>query len=118
MCPKTKRRKEGKVKSKYNLALLFAGLPPILALTGVYFWMALSQGPALKAAPNPAVFQANLSSLQSEVETLASSMNGDLHKIHDEIPSLSAHNTDQDLDNFLNSHPGVAGLLAFNRRKS
>ena len=104
------------MKSKYYLALFLTGILPVLALGGVYFWMALNQAPAPapKSAGNgansPAV-QTSISLMESQVKTIASSMFNAVKSVHDDAPGLSAHNTDADLDRFLKSHPGVSGIL-------
>jgi signal transduction histidine kinase len=101
------------VKSKYILALLLAGIPPLLGLAGVYFWITLTQAPFKTPAVDAAVVQPLLRALKTESDSIASSMFQAIKKTSDDMPNLVAHNTDADLDNFVKSHQGVSGIVIY-----
>ncbi len=103
-----------RVKGKYFQALLFVGVLPILLLAGVYFWMKFTEAPPAPPVSSQTAQDSNyepVSLLQSQVVGYASTLFSNIKKTHDDIPNLTAHNTDQDLSNFVESHPGVQGLL-------
>jgi len=99
------------VKSKYFQVFLLIGLLPVLVLTGIYVWTVLnpietSVPPAVPTAP-----AVNLSSVQSDIGSLASSLYGDIKKTHDDSANLVQHHTDTDLNTFVQSHPSVSGII-------
>lgn|GEM_PF-1333252 len=102
------------MKGKYFQALLFVGVLPVLLLAGVYFWMKFTE---VSSTPLPASQAAQASNyepvslLQSQVTGYASTLSNAIKKTHDDIPNLTAHNEDQDLTHFVESHPGVQGLF-------
>jgi signal transduction histidine kinase len=100
------------VKSKYFQVFLLIGLIPLLALAGVYAWSILSEppkGPMATSAPSgPAL---NPATVQTEISTVSSSLYNDLKKTHDDTTTLLQHHTDADLTAFVQSHPGVSGIL-------
>lgn len=110
------QRGEREVKSKYYLTLFFIGILPVLGLTGVYFWMVFNQAPAPKGTSvNAPAVQAAIPLLKTQVETIASSMASAIQKTNNDMPSLFAHHTDTDLENFVKSHPGVSGIVVLSR---
>jgi signal transduction histidine kinase len=99
------------VKSKYFQVFLLIGLLPVLILTGVYVWTVLN--PTQTSAP-PVVTTApavSLSSVQSDIGSLASSLYGDIKKTHDDSANLVQRHTDADLSTFVQSHPSVSGII-------
>jgi signal transduction histidine kinase len=99
------------VKSKYFQVFLLIGLIPLLALAGVYAWSILSvpvKPASTGAATGPAL---NPATVQSEISTVSSSLYNDLKKTHDDATLLLQHHTDTDLTAFVQSHPGVSGIL-------
>ncbi|HEY5039607.1 MAG TPA: histidine kinase dimerization/phospho-acceptor domain-containing protein, partial [bacterium] len=100
------------MKSKFFLTLFLVGFVPILALTGVYFWMVFNEAPVPTASTgvNSIAVQTSINALQSQVGTIASTMLQAIKKVHEDAPGLSAHFSDVDLSNFIKSHPGVSGI--------
>jgi signal transduction histidine kinase len=100
------------VKSKYFQVFLLIGLIPLLALAGVYAWSILSE-PAkpLAGVPSAAGPALNPATVQTEIGTVSSSLYNDLKKTHDDTSTLLQHHADADLTAFVQSHPGVSGIL-------
>jgi signal transduction histidine kinase len=100
------------VKSKYFLTLFLIGIFPVLALTGVYFWIVFNESPVpVSTGVNSIAVQTSISALQSQVGTIASTMLQAIKKVHEDAPALSSHFSDAELDNFVKSHPGVSGIV-------
>ena len=103
------------MKSKYYLALILVGILPVIAVTGVYFWMLFNQPQAPKApAVNPAQVQATILALKNNVDAMATAMSAAIARINNDIPNLYAHNTDTDLDNFVKTH-GASGIVVLSQ---
>ncbi len=100
------------MKSKYYLALVLVGILPVLAITGVYFWMLFNQVPAPKApVVDTAAVQAAIPLLKTQVDTMANSMASAIERLNGDIPNIFAHNSDADLDTFVKTHQGVTGVV-------
>src|ERR1700735_2960818 len=111
MCLRKRPAKERRVKSKYFQVFLLIGLIPLLALAGFYSWSILSvpvKPVSAGAATGPAL---NPAAVQSEISTVSSSLYNDLKKTHDDATLLLQHHADTDLTAFVQSHPGVSGIL-------
>ncbi len=100
------------MKSKYFQVFLLIGLIPLLALAGVYAWSILSEPPKGPTAAAPSAGPAlNPATVQTEISTVSSSLYNDLKKTHDDTTTLLQHHADADLTTFVQSHPGVSGIL-------
>lgn len=101
------------MKSKYYLALFFIGILPVLGLTGVYFGTVLTQPPppVPKGASNGAAVQTSIQLLKTQVDSMASAMSNSIKSINNDVPTLSAHNSEADLSTFKGTHNGVSGVV-------
>ena len=105
------------MKSRFYLAILVAGLLPLVGVGGFYFYNAMNPtaAPAPKSggpAPSGGV---NLAQLQASSQTIASSLSAAVKKVTDDIPTLAAHNKTADLEAFVHSHPGLTGVVILSR---
>lgn len=55
--------------------------------------------------------QTSIDSLKADVQSIASSLLDGIKKTHDDINTLSVHNSDADLSTFKSTHPGVEYIL-------
>ncbi len=108
-----KAREEREVKSKYFLTLFLIGVLPLLALAGVYYWMAYIEKPAAPSSAstvNTNALQTTIPILQSQLSTMSSTLKAAIEGTYQSVTGLVANHSDEDLDNFVKSHPGLAGV--------
>ena len=108
-----KAREEREVKSKYFLTLFLIGVLPLLALAGVYYWMAYNEKPApvpSTSAVNTNALQTTIPILQSQLSTMASTLKAAIEGTYQGVSGLVGNHSDTDLDNFVKSHPGLEGV--------
>ncbi len=104
------------MKSKYFLTLFLIGILPLLVPAGVYYWMAYNEAPAPSAQANSVnnnAIQATIPMLQSQLSTMASTLNAAIVGTYQKVSDLVANHSDADLDNFVKSHPGLEGVAVF-----
>ncbi|HTC21164.1 MAG TPA: hypothetical protein VK859_09970, partial [bacterium] len=103
------------MKSKYFLTLFLIGVLPLLVPAGVYYWMAYNEAPATPPANlvNNNAIQATIPMLQSQLSTMASTLNAAIVGTYQKVSDLVANHSDADLDGFVKSHPGLEGVAVF-----
>jgi signal transduction histidine kinase len=103
------------VKSKYFLTLFLIGILPLLVPAGVYYWMAYNEAPAppLANLVNNNALQTTIPMLQSQLSTMASTLNAAIVGTYQKVSDLVANHSDTDLDSFVKSHPGLEGVAVF-----
>jgi signal transduction histidine kinase len=105
---------EQKMKSRFYLAFVLAGIAPIVGLAGFYLYTAVNQVPTAPKAPVATSVTVNAQQQQTEVQTIASSLFNAIKTTNADAANLAAHNTSADLQNFINTHTGVAGAVVVN----
>ncbi len=99
------------MRSKYFLTLVLVGVLPVLAVLGVAGWLAVSQTPAPQApAVSGPALQATLSALQTQDQTIASSLKAAIEGTYRDVAGLVANHTDADLSAFVSTH-NLAGVV-------
>ena len=101
------------MKSKYLLTLFLVGILPVLALLGVYGWIALQAPPPAATPVSGPALHATTSALQTQDLSLASSIKAAIESTYQDVAKLVKDHTDSDLSNFVASHPGVSGVAIF-----
>ena len=103
------------MKSKYLLTLILIGVLPVAAVVGVYYWMAMNEAPVGPSRRvDTSALGATVQAVQTTNQTIAASVKAGIEKTYQDFPKLVANHTDRDLDNFVHSHPGLAGVALFN----
>ena len=102
------------MKSKYFFTLILIGLLPVLAVVGVYVFMARTEAPAGPSRRvDTSALGATVQAVQTTNQTIAASVKAGIEKTYQDFPKLVANHSDKDLDTFVHSHPGLAGVALF-----
>src|SRR5665213_3781855 len=101
---------ETRMKSRFYLAFILAGILPVLGLAGFYLYTEINGGsPA--SSPTATSSPVNVQQQQSEVQTIASSLFNAIKTTNADAANLASGNTVSDLQNFINTHSGVSGVV-------
>jgi signal transduction histidine kinase len=103
------------MKSRFYLAFILAGIVPVLGLAGFYLYTEINE---VSPASSPAATSApiNVQQQQTEVQTIAYSLFSAIKSTNADAVSLTSGNTAGDLQNFMNTHPGVSGVVLVDPR--
>ena len=98
------------MKSRFYLAFILAGIVPVLGLAVFYLYTEITGG---SPASPPAAVSApvNVAQRETEVQTIASSLFNAIKSANADASSLASHRTSADMQNFINTHSGISGVV-------
>ena len=102
------------MKSRFYLAFVLAGIAPVVGLAGFYLYMAMNEAPSAPKASAVVGAPVNVQQQQSEVQTIASSLLNAIKNTNGDAVNLTSRNASADLQNFINTHAGVSGVVIVN----
>ena len=102
------------MKSRFYLAFVLAGIVPVIGLAGFYLYTAMKEVPSAPKALSAASASVNVQQQQSEVQTIASSLLNAIKNTNGDAANLTSRNASADLQNFINTHTGVSGVVIVN----
>src|ERR1700677_2199427 len=105
-----KKRMETRMKSRFYLAFILAGILPVAGLAGFYLYTLMNEVSQAPPAPVATSVSANVSQQEAEVQTIASSLFNAINNTNTDATSLASRRTSVDMQNFISSHTGVSGV--------
>ncbi len=102
---------ETRMKSRFYLAFILAGILPVAGLAGFYLYTVMNEVSPLPSVPTATSVSANVPQQQTEVQTIASSLFNAIKSTNADATSLAAHRTSVDMQNFINTHSGISGVV-------
>src|SRR5665213_1283718 len=102
---------ETRMKSRFYLAFILAGIVPVLGLAGFYLYTEINEVSPTSSMPAATSVPVNAQQQQSEVQTIASSLFNAIKTTNADAANLASGNTVSDLQNFINTHSGVSGVV-------
>ncbi|HXL73429.1 MAG TPA: cache domain-containing protein, partial [bacterium] len=97
------------MKSRFYLAFILAGIVPVLGLAGFYIYTEINE--VSPKAPTVTSVSVNVPQQQTEVQTIASALVNAIKNTNTDAVNLTSGNTVSDLQNFINTHSGVSGMV-------
>jgi signal transduction histidine kinase len=102
------------MKSRFYLAFVLAGIAPVVGLAGFYLYSAMNQDVSSPKALPAATASVNVQQQQVEVQSISSSVLNAIKNTNVDAESLASNSSATALQNFVASHPGVAGVAIVN----
>lgn len=97
------------MRGRYFANLVLIGLIPLLLVAAGGVFMLLAEKPAPPVAAGSV--DSNLQELQTRLSAVSSALAASIQKTFAEMPALGSSPTDEALQAFLTSHPGVSGVF-------
>jgi signal transduction histidine kinase len=105
-----KKKMETRMKSRFYLAFILAGIAPVLGLAGFYLYTEIN-GDSSTSSPAATSAPVNVAQRETEVQTIASSLFSAIKSANADASSLASHRTLADMQNFMGTHSGISGVV-------
>src|ERR1700679_4327407 len=109
-----KKRMETRMKSRFYLAFVLAGIAPVVGLAGFYLYSAMNQDVSSPKAASAATASVSVQQQQVEVQSISSAVLNAIKNTNVDAESLASNSGATALQNFVGTHPGVSGIAIVN----